>query len=439
MAKRQQELKDLHVKNLKPAPEGKRIDVPDTEVRGLLVRVTEKGTKTFTLYTRYPGHTKPTRRSLGEYGELTLVEARVKARKWKEMIAGGIDPQAEEEKARAAQQQKRDRTFAAVADDFIRDKLPGERRRESVMRELSQLIEAWGSVPIAEITEDQVRSLIMAKKRLGKRGKPAPVQARNLLSLAKRFFAWAVDQRVYGMTVSPCRDLKAKKIIGRAVVGQRTLSPDELRALWRAAGRLPYPHRAVYHLLMLTALRLNEAADASWPEFDLREGLWTIPGARMKGTNDKPRPHALPLTDDIKAVLDALPKVKGAVYLFSADDGASPVWMGDKIKKKVDALMLEELRSMARDRGEDPANVTLPRWVNHDIRRTVRTELSGLRIPEVASEAIMAHVQPGIAATYNKYQYLDEKRIALEAWATRLKLIIDPPAPNVLAFQKATA
>ena len=86
-----------------------------------------------------------------------------------------------------------------------------------------------------------------------------------------------------------------------------------------------------------------------------------------------------------------------------------------------------------------PAEVTLPPWKNHHIRRTVRSNLSALKIPEEVREAVLAHVRPGIKGTYDKFDYFDQKRDALELWAARLRSIVEPPPPNVVALRKATA
>jgi integrase len=79
----------------------------------------------------------------------------------------------------------------------------------------------------------------------------------------KRFFEWAIEQRVYGIRTNPCQNIKPEKVIGKKKRRQRILSDDELFALWRAAKRLPYPAGPVYRLLTFTALRLNEPIDAS--------------------------------------------------------------------------------------------------------------------------------------------------------------------------------
>ena len=84
------------------------------------------------------------------------------------------------------------------------------------------------------------------------------------------------------------------------------------------------------------------------------------------------------------------------------------------------------LKALARRRGEDHRAVTLPSWVNHDLRRVVRSGLSALRIPHNVAEAVLAHRPPGIVGTYNLHEYEDEKAEALEAWAQRVASLANP-------------
>ena len=164
---------------------------------------------------------------------------------------------------------------------------------------------------------------------------------------------------------------------------------------------MPYPAGPAYRLLCLTALRLNEAVDGSRPELNTREKVWVIPAERMKGKDSgkkQARAHAVPLTPDIIEVLKSLPRFNGGKYLFSTTNGRSPTWIGTKIKERLDRRMLRTLRALAKRRGEDPADVTLPHFVNHDIRRTVRSHLSRLKVTEEAREAVLAHARPGSKA-----------------------------------------
>jgi integrase len=425
------------ISGLKPAPEGQRYQVMDTEVSGFGVRVTDTGHRTFILRTRYPGSSSPSRREIGACGLMTLADAREKARKWRSLVKQGIDPAAEGEKQRREAIRKQAITFGAVAEDFIRQKLPSERKGKDAEREIRRdLLPEWGKLAIADIIDLDVSYLIKMKGRDGKVG------ARNLLALIKRFFRWAIAQPEYGISISPCANLRAADILGDMPRSKgRVLSNDELFALWRAASRMPYPVGSAYQLLCLTALRLNEAVDGSWPEFNMREKVWVIPAERMKGKDSgkkQARPHAVPLTADILEVLGALPRFNRGRFLFSTKAGQSPTWIGTKIKKRLDVRMLLTLRALAKRRGEDPGDVTLPHFVNHDIRRTVRSQLSRLKVTEEAREAVLAHARPGIKGTYDLYDYLDEKREALELWAARLRSIVSPPPDNVIKL-RATA
>ena len=347
----------------------------------------------------------------------------------------------EEGRQRLAEARQAQITFAGVAEAFIQEKLPGERRGTAVAREIRKdLLPGLGSRPIASIERIDIRDIIKAKK------KTAPAQARNLLGYAKRLFSWAVAQEVYGLNASPCAEIKAREIIGERGQTDRNLSDDELFALWRAVKREPYPYREIYQLLILNGLRLNEVADAALPEFEFSKRDWLIPAARMKGKNGKARPHLVPLTGQSLQIIGSLPALAKGPYLFSCNFGASPVWMNSKIKARIDRRMLAILKAMARKRGDDPDKLEMAPWTNHDIRRTVRTNLSplknaqGVRIADEVKEAVIAHARPGIKGVYDKYEYGDEKFECLELWSARLMAIVDPSATaargNIIPLRK---
>jgi len=118
-------LSDRLLRSLAPAKLGERYELRDSIVPGFGVRVNDERDPSrpgkaahisFTLYTRYPGSSAPTRRALGRYPALSLEQARAKAAQWRELIAKGIDPAIEEERARLAERRKRANTFGAVAE-----------------------------------------------------------------------------------------------------------------------------------------------------------------------------------------------------------------------------------------------------------------------------------------------------------------------------------
>src|SRR6516165_6145297 len=105
-------LTDRGILGLKPAKDTAYQLSWDALVPGLAVRVTNNGTKTFVLVTRFPGSRNPTARSLGKVGKLTLADARNKARDWYKLISGGIDP--------ADATSNGDGTFKAICEDYLR-------------------------------------------------------------------------------------------------------------------------------------------------------------------------------------------------------------------------------------------------------------------------------------------------------------------------------
>ena len=231
-----------------------------------------------------------------------------------------------------------------------------------------------GRAPIIEITKFDVLEIINAKKRSG-----APQQARALLVLIRRFFDWCVDQHIYGLDRSPCDRLKPKSIIGEVPKRNRRLNDAEIFAFWRATGRMKYPTGPVYRMLLLTGLRLNEAAQISWTRGSRQRHRH--PGGADEGQGRQGGEHLVPITAAMQEVIASLPRIKGGKYLFSLSEGKRPLAMTGPIKADLDRRMLRTLKAMARRRGEDHHAVDLPHWVNHDLRRTVRSGLSALARP----------------------------------------------------------
>ena len=147
-------LTDTKIRSLKPASNEKPYDVKDTQVPGLRVRVLGSGQRTFVLLGRFPASPHPTRRALGVYGDSDAGEL-----PGRRQPLGAADPAGhrsanmKEERERQAALRQQRTTFAAVAEDFIKDKLPGERKCKEIERDIRrEFLPRWGKRPIAEIT-----------------------------------------------------------------------------------------------------------------------------------------------------------------------------------------------------------------------------------------------------------------------------------------------
>lgn len=122
-------------------------------------------------------------------------------------------------------------------------------------------------------------------------------------------------------------------------------------------------------------------------------------------------------------ILEGLPCFDKGDNLFSSTFGVTHVAGFAKAKARLDRLVAEEMQ-------EAP-----PAFVIHDLRRTVRTGLSALPVPDLLRELVIAHAKPGLHKVYDQHAYLDEKRLALELWAGRLRDIISPAPENVVELR----
>ena len=71
----------------------------------------------------------------------------------------------------------------------------------------------------------------------------------------------------------------------------------------------------------------------------------------------------------------------------------------------------------------------LPGWVVHDLRRTVSTNLARLGIDPFVRRRVLNHALTGVDAIYDRYDYLEPKRQALEKWETDLARIVASSHP----------
>jgi hypothetical protein len=58
-------------------------------------------------------------------------------------------------------------------------------------------------------------------------------------------------------------------------------------------------------------------------------------------------------------------------------------------------------------------------------------------ISDLVRELVIGHTRPGLHKVYDQYAYLDEKRFALDAWAARLRTIIEPTPGNVVSVERS--
>jgi integrase len=219
----------------------------------------------------------------------------------------------------------------------------------------------------------------------------------------------------------------------------RVLTDDELRLAWLAAGKLGQPFADFYRVLIGTGQRREEVASLDWKELNRDAAEWRLPSERSKNNE----PHTVPLASLVFDLFDQLAEMaevdaadrkwpkRGLVF---STTGKTAVSGYSRAKRRLDAAMLKLALAEAEEAGEDPETVSVDPWRVHDIRRTVATGLQRLGVRFEVTEAVLNHVsgrsRSGIAAVYQRHQWTEEKRSALNAWAGHVERLLSAGEDN---------
>ncbi|MEQ8663117.1 MAG: integrase arm-type DNA-binding domain-containing protein [Gammaproteobacteria bacterium] len=387
-------LTEITVTRLK-APDSGRLEVHDTITSGFGVRVTPQGARTYFVLYRVAGDRKLRRLTLGDARKLKLADARQRAQEALALAQTGADPKARKEAAvaaeRAVDEDFEKNRFSKVAELYIsRYAKPNLRQWQPLERMFTgKLNPAWGERQISTITRRDVVEL------LDSIGDRAPVMANRVHALLSRFFGWCVEREI--IDVNPVAGLKKPQ---KERSRDRVLTRAEIRALWAAAGEVGYPGGALVRLLLLTACRLNEIGQLTKDQ--VGEDALYLPETKNG------RPHVLPVSKDVRSILGELPEFEGP-YVLTSTAGKRPMQNFSDIKAKLDEL----------------SGVT--DWTYHDLRRTAASGMAELKIPPHVIEAVLNHASgtvSGVARVYNRFDYVKEKRLALERWAAEVARVV---------------
>lgn len=402
------------------AGEIKSATIADTNPTGFIARRQASGRVSYFYRYRDKRTGKKHWIGLGMHGDITPAKARDLAKERSGEVAGRRNPLDEQkkERAEAAKAAAADRnTVDAVLDAF-------EKRHASKLRSADQVKHAFDTYVRPEIgamsVYDVRRSHI--NKMLDKvEDKGGPVMADRTLAHVRKAFNWQATRD--DAFASPIvRGMARTKPKERA--RKRVLADDEIRDVWAALDKADVPacYPAFVKSLLLCATRRNESSDLNSAEIE--GDVWTIPGPRYKTKLD----HVIPLTEQARELIGEKPEgFKGSGWFVYSTTGGRKGFSGfSKAKRELDAEIAKIRKAEGRDK--------MARWTLHDLRRTARSLMSRAGVPTDHAERALGHVIGGVRETYDRYEYLDEKRAAFEALAGLVQLILKPPSDNVVAF-----
>ena len=362
----------------------------DDGLPGFGLRLRASGAVSWVVQYDFGGKTKKV--TLGTPAILDPGAARTKAKDILAAVRLGIDPAADKRQA----QERAAETFGALLVRYFVFKQakakPGSRSFKEVERHLAKYAKPLHARPLMTIDRRAVAGLVSAIA-----SKAGPSAANNMLGSLSGYFTWLIREGLL-------EGVNPASYVNKAVANKgrdRVLTPSEFAKIWNALGDSDYAD--IFKLLTYTAARKTEIGALRWDEIRFEESVIELPASRTKNG----KPHIIPLVPQALAILQARP-INDREYVFGYGRGFTGwAWA----KRALD----ERVGPMAP-------------WVLHDLRRFFSTVAHDqLGVPPHIAEACLGHIagfKSGVAATYNRASYLDERRRALEKWRAYLDEVV---------------
>lgn len=403
----------LTQENVEAATPGERErHIWDSGVSGFALRLrppsasNPQGVKTFVFVYRWPAGRAGKKQRISLKAN-TVAAARKAAAGLYAKVNAGIDPR-EEKRAQQAAAKATGNTLSVLADTFIeRYAKPRNRSWKETQRIFDRYVKpTLGNKPVASIRRIDIAELLDGIVKNN-----GAVQADRVLAAVRKLFRWhATRDDTFNSPIVPGMARTRPKDIAR----KRVLTDDEIRRIWKATETTPGPYGALVRFVFLTATRREESSLAIWSEID--GDLFAVPAERSKSK----QAHFVPLSKLARDVLASLPR-------FESDGKPSP-WVFSYGGRKAFNSHSEAKAALDKASG-------VKGWVLHDLRRTARTLMSRAGIPSEHAERVLGHTIPGVEGVYDRYSYLPEKRHALNALATEITNIINPPGSKVVPIR----
>lgn len=412
------ELNHQLIKGLEPP--AKPVEYYDTYKRGLILRLSKAGTKTFAYRYRFAG--KNVRYTIGRFGDVSLAQARKKVGELRVQVNNGINPQAEKRKKRY---KPKEMTFEQLCNVYSKRYLPTLKKRtqDEYQRIIDKELSQWNKLNASEITSNHVRDVLNAKAYED----DAFTMANRIRATISSIFDYGIKHVGLDMNKNPAANTPKFKKGENAK--SRTYTETEIKELWDYWDSMPTLFGNYFKLLLLTGQRKTETLIMRWDDITrdkpcksikidangkarpevFSADMWHIPD------NKSDREHWVPLSDLAKQVLDELETVSG---------GSEFVFQSTRLENK-------PLTDMKNRKDEIRENTSVSDFTFHDVRRTVDTKIAEMGIDTIVCDKILNHAAKGVNEKhYNWYSYDDKKLEALQKWAWRIETIVSDEQRN---------
>ena len=387
-------LTDTYVSNLKT---DKRIEIYDDTkgAGGLVLRATPTGHKSFAYRYWYQGQSK--QYTIGTYGTWSLKDARDEVKQLKKLIDKGIDPV----QRKQTEREIRPKTLAESIAYYKETHLPG--LKVSTQNDYSGRLkvmekELGGKRYIKDIKRHDLIDYLDTVKR------KTPTNAKRMQAILSGLFKFAKDREWVKENIAAGIMIKIPQ--GRKTEwDNRAYDNEEIKKLWSIFSNHAEPVGSFFRLLMVTGQRSGETRLAKWKDIDLDKRTWTIPAANTKNKSE----HHVPLSDMAVEILEQLSEWTTGYVFESFIQPGQPIGHPQKSAERI------RIQS-----GID--------FNAHSLRTTFATRQAGLATPPQVLSKLLNHKKSGagsdITALYNRYDYDEEKRLAMQKWSRELHRIL---------------
>ncbi len=403
------EFTDRALKGLPIPPKPQQLDYFDTKARGLGLRISYGGRKSFfAMYSNAAG--KRQRVSLGEYGriedgKLSLAQARKRAKARLGEVAKNQDPAAETRAARSAP------TVRTLATDFIamQHKMGRKSAAQQEERLNRDVLPTIGNRKARDVRRGDIKALLSEIT-----DRPAPVLANRVHEIIRAMFNFGIEEEDYGLENNPADRLGKHRNPEQG--RDRWLSLDEIRDYWTALDEEPPAAASALRLCLLTGQRQQNVLGMRVDQLALEDRLWIIPASTTKTAQT----YNVPLSTDAVAVIEAriagLEEIENERSKRGRREPRPVTWLfsGKSGKKPTDRNLTGNAHRSACKRAG------IADYTPHDHRHTFATHMEQMGIARLLWDGIMGHAQNGMADLYSGFDFAEQRLAAMEKWADRI-------------------
>lgn len=404
-------LTDTFINKSLGLPVSGRTEHFDSQEDNLCLRISSTGNKSWCVYYRLGGTNRKI--TIGSYPTYSIAEAREEAAQIKKLVATGVDPVAARKSERAERAAATKLSGEPLPDSvetmaaLFMKRYVTKNVRQATARDYERhfrldILPMWQGQSVRTISRSDIAILL---DRVEDR---AAIQCNRVRATLSKWFNWMVERGV--IDANPVLSTKPRT---REVPRTRSLSCEELKSIWMGAEHKGWPFGPLIQLLLLTGKRRGEVAGMRWSEIDLQSRTWTInperSGTKQRRHSKKPPIHdVVPLSRQAVEVIKQLPQFGDEDLVFPARNRSGNSVSGfSKANQQISNFCGVE------------------DWRLHDLRRTVRTNLSALQIRKEVADKILNHTDGTAGGLhYDQHDYLEEKREALQGWADHLYNVV---------------